>query len=275
MVNFLDITDYRDFLKSYYEKRKEKMPLYSYRMMGSKLGLDASYLYRILQKKQHLPDHALDSAKEILELTGRAAEYFDVLVSCSQVKNHEQKSAFIEKAIVLRDVERKQIQKSELRFLSEWWIPAVRAYLEVTGGICNSKQIAKELFPPITEEQAQEALDILTELGFISKSSSGRMKLIESHLTVSGQEKAKSVRGFQKQVLNLAANALDKYTAKERDVSTLTIAIDSSCFEDISEMLQEFRRLIQKRVEESSSPDRVMQLSMAFFPVTNPETDKK
>jgi hypothetical protein len=32
-------------------------------------------------------------------------------------------------------------------------------------------------------------------------------------------------------------------------------------------MLREFRRLVQKRVDEAKNSDRVMQLSMAFYPV--------
>ena len=63
---FLDTADYRDLLKSYYERRKKEMPLYSYRMMGEKLGLDSSFLFRVLQKKHHQPVHALQKAKEKL-----------------------------------------------------------------------------------------------------------------------------------------------------------------------------------------------------------------
>ena len=63
---FLDTADYRDLLKSYYERRKKEMPLYSYRMMGEKLGLDSSFLFRGLQKNHHLPVHALQKAKEKL-----------------------------------------------------------------------------------------------------------------------------------------------------------------------------------------------------------------
>ena len=48
-MNFSDTPDYRDYLKEYYDRRKSEMPLYSYRMMGDKLGLDSSYLYRVLQ----------------------------------------------------------------------------------------------------------------------------------------------------------------------------------------------------------------------------------
>ena len=64
---FLDTADYRDLLKSYYERRKKERPLYSYRMMmGEKLGLDSSFLFRVLQKKHHLPVHALQKTKEML-----------------------------------------------------------------------------------------------------------------------------------------------------------------------------------------------------------------
>lgn len=267
MVNFLDIADYRDFLLNYYKRRKEKMPLYSYRMMGSKLDLDSSYLYRILQKKQHLPTHAIPSAKEMLGLSGRVAEYFDILIACSQTKNQDKRNTLTEKALALRDVERKRINDSELRFLSEWWIPAVRAYLEISGGVANPKIIAQNIYPPITEGQAQEAIDILKNLGFVSNLASGRLKINNTHLTVSGPEKAKAVRGFQKQVLQLAEKALESCPVPERDISTLTVAVDAVGFEDLREMLQEFRRLVQKRVDEASSPDRVMHLSMAFYPV--------
>ena len=112
---FLDTADYRDLLKSYYERRKKEMPLYSYRMMGEKLGLDSSFLFRGLQKNHHLPVHALQKAKE--------------------------------------------------------------------------------------------------------KLASGKLSLMDAHLTVGGPEKALAVRNFRKQTLNLAIEALDNVLVNERNVS--------------------------------------------------------
>ena len=126
MVIFSDIADYRDFLKDYYDRRKAEMPFYSYRMMGDKLGLDSSYLYRVLQKKQHLPAHALQAAKEILALNGREAEYFDLLFSAAVSKDKAKKEELMAKALSLRDVERHSLQAAELKLLENWWIPAVR-----------------------------------------------------------------------------------------------------------------------------------------------------
>ena len=267
MVTFSDIADYRDFLKSYYDKRKEEMPFYSYRMMGDKLGLDSSYLYRVLQKKQHLPAHALPAAKDILALSGRSAEYFDLLYSAAVSKDKGKREELMAKALALRDVDRHNLEAAELKLLRNWWIPAVRAYLELNGGVVNIKQIARDICPPISEAQAEEAIEILKEVGLVKKLASGKLALTDAHLTVGGPEKASAVREFQKQVLGLASDALDNVPVAERNISTLTLSVDQSCFEDLGDMLREFRRLVQKRVDEAKSPDRVMQLSMAFYPV--------
>lgn len=267
MVTFSDISDYRDFLKDYYDRKKSEMPFYSYRMMGDKLGLDSSYLYRVLQKKQHLPAHALPAAKEILDLSGREAEYFDLLFSAAVSKDKGKREELMAKALDLRDVDRHSLQAAELKLLENWWIPAVRAYLELNGGVVNVKQIAHDICPPITEDQAKEAIDILLSVGLVKKMASGKLALTEAHLTVGGPEKKVAVRKFQKEVLALASDALDNVPVDERNISTLTLSVDQACFEDLGDMLREFRRLVQKRVDSSKNSDRVMQLSMAFYPI--------
>ena len=133
----------------------------------------------------------------------------------------------------------------------------------------NLKQIAKDICPPITEDQAKEAIDTLLEVGLIKKMASGKLALTDAHLTVGGPEKAKAVRHFQKEILQLASDSLDNINVTQRNVSTLTLSFDQSCFDDLGEMLKEFRRLVQKRVDSAKNPDRVMQLSMAFFPVAH------
>ena len=269
MIVFSDTQDYRDFLKEYYDRRKAEMPLYSYRMMGDKLGLDSSYLYRVLQKKQHLPAHALPAAKDILALSGRQAEYFELLYSAAVTKDKGKREELMAKALSLRDVHLHSLQQAELKLLENWWIPAVRAYLELNGGVVNLTQIAKDICPPITEDQAKEAIDTLLEVGLVKKMASGKLALTDAHLTVGGPEKAKAVRQFQRQILGLASDSLENTPVEERNISTLTLSVDQSCFDDLGDMLKEFRRLVQKRVDGVKNPDRVMQLSMAFFPVAH------
>ena len=104
-------------------------------------------------------------------------------------------------------------------------------------------------------------------MGLVKKLASGKLALTETHLTVGGPEKAQAVRNFQKQALRLASDALENIPAEKRNISTLTLSVDQEGFEDIGDMVKEFRRLVQKRVDSIQNPDRVMQLSMAFYPV--------
>src|SRR5690554_3634026 len=116
MVTVFDVADYRDLLLAYYNDRKAQMPLLSYRMLGGKLGIDASQLFRILQKQQHLPARCVPLAKELMGLSGRAAEYFELLIAASRSKSPSKRQELLNKAFSLRDVRRRELNNKELQF---------------------------------------------------------------------------------------------------------------------------------------------------------------
>jgi uncharacterized protein (TIGR02147 family) len=275
MLAWDDVCDYRELFMRHYSEQKQIMPLYSYRIMGERLGLDASQLFRILHKNEHLPTRCIPMAKDLLGLTGRAGKFFETLLAASKTRTLSKKKDLLDKAFALRDVERQVVGNHELRFFSQWWIPVILSYLEVSEGRAHPEEITERIHPHISKAMATEAIEILKSLGFVKKLSSGRLGLCQTHLTAHGPEKILAVRTFQKEILSLAANALDSIPVNNRDISTLTLAIDESCFADIREMTREYRRQVQKRVEESVKPDRVMQLSMAFFPVVLPKESIK
>lgn len=273
MRSVFEYLEYRDLLKEAYDERKATMPLFSYRMMGDRLEVDGSYLFRILQKELHLPSRCLPRAVEFLGLTGRSAEYFQLLAAYQRERGTKARQEILEKALSLRDVERSKLQNDELAFFNNWWVVAVRCLLEVVNGRANPAEIAGRIQPSISEEDARKSLDLLLELGLVKKASSGKLVLAQTHLTAaSGPDKALAVQGFQKKMLRLAEESFERFPKGQRDVSTLSVAIDELAWKEIREMLRESRRQIQKRVEESTHPDRVMQIVMAFFPLA-PEVE--
>jgi uncharacterized protein (TIGR02147 family) len=268
MVTIFSVSDYRDFLLHYYEMRKENNPAFSYRVMGDKLGIDASQLNRILHKKQHLPSRCVPLIKELTELKGRSSEYFDLIYAASKSKSSSKKQDLVQKASALKDVQRIELHQEQVQFLSEWWNVVVRAILEVTQGASDASYIARHLQPELSTAQVKKSLDLLLQLGLVERVSSERLKLTENHLTVGGAEKAQAVREFQKQVMQLGAESLWSVPLEERDISTLTLAVDQECTEDIKRMVKEFRRTIQRRVEDVAKPERIMQLNVSYFPVS-------
>lgn len=268
MRSVFEYLDYRDLLKEAYEHRKAESPLFSYRIMAELFGLDPSYVFRVLQKDQHLPARCQPRAVEFLGLTGRSAEYFQLLVAYARERGRKAKQEILEKALALRDVARRELEDRELGVLRDWWVPAVRSLLEVVDGRRHPEEIAARLSPSVPAADVSHALDLLLELGLVRRTGGGGLSLAETHLTVGGERRSEAVRAFQRQILLLASESLERHSRDVRDVSTLTLAVDKPAFVEIREMLRECRRQIQKRVEEAKKPDRVMQLAMAYFPLS-------
>jgi uncharacterized protein (TIGR02147 family) len=264
MLNIDEIGDYRDLLKQYYAQRKLELSLYSYKMMGQKLGLETSQMFRILNKEYYLPTRCIPLAKELLNLTG----LFEILAAASRTRSKTKQDKLYEMAFALRDVEFRKLNTHELQFLSKWWIPVVRSYVELSGGDADPGHIAASIVPAISRDQAVEALHILKELGFVTKKASGCYGVSKLHFTSSGTEKIQAIRSYQNQLFALGQNALASIAPADRSISTLMVSVDDDCFQDLLEMSQEFRRQIQKRVEEVAHPDRAMQVMISIYPVT-------
>jgi uncharacterized protein (TIGR02147 family) len=267
MHSIFEYLDYRDLLKDAFEQRKVERPLYGYRMLAEELGQDTSNVFRIIQKDAHLPARCQSRAIEFLGLSGRSAEYFVLLIAYARERNTKARQEILEKAMALRDVESRQLAAKEIAYFRDWWVVAVRSLLEVVEGRSQASLLAGRLRPQVGEAEIEKSLDLLLELGLVKKASSGRLVLSEAHLNAGGAEMTQAVRGFQRQILSLASESLERFPKEQRDLSTLTFAVNHATFVEIREMLREFRQQLQKLVEDSPRPDRVMQLSIAFFPL--------
>jgi uncharacterized protein (TIGR02147 family) len=272
MRRIFEYLDYRDLLKDALEDHKSTNPLYSYRMMGEALGLHTSNVFRILNKETHLPARCQSRAVEYLGLTERSATYFLLLVGYARERSGKARQEILEKAMALRDVNRVDLGEKELAYFRDWWVAAVRGVLEMVDGKANPADIARKLHPEVSEAQVTAALGLLLDLGLVKKGVSGTLRVADPHLGISrGAEKVQAVRQYQRQALSLATEALERFPAEIRDVTTLTMAVDHTAFGQVRELLRECRQQIQKSSEAAKSPDRVMQLVMAYFPLTRVE----
>lgn len=269
MLNIDEIGDYRDLLKDYYVQRKVEFPLYSYKMMGQKLGLETSQMFRVLNKVFHLPTRSVPLAKELLKLKGRDGELFEILVAAAKTKSQAKKDKLYKMALSLKDVKMRALNTNELMFLSKWWIPVVRGVLELNGGDADVQKLQKAIRPAISKEQVEEALRVLRELNLITPLASNRYAITKANFTSAGAAKVTAIRSYQNQLLALAQDSIVNVDPEQRNISSLLVGVDEDCFEDLKNMTLEFRRQVQKRVEEVSKVDKVMQFVFALYPVAD------
>jgi uncharacterized protein (TIGR02147 family) len=260
--------DYRKYLKDAFEERRERDPRLSYRKLAELLGLDGSNFHKIILGRTHLPARCQPRVLEYLGMESREAEYFLLLTAFARERGAKARMEILERAKLLQDVARKPLEDRELLFYRDWWTSVVRLLLEIQDGRANAADLAAAVSPPILPQQAEASFDLLVELGLVKKSGSGRWKIADLHLTAGGEEKSRAIHAYQRQILELAAQSLPRHGRDERDVSTLTVPVDDQSFAAIRDILRECRRQIQKQAESTPKPRRVMQLAMAFFPVS-------
>ena len=266
-MTIYDYTDYRDIIRDFYLEKKNGNSRYSYSVLGQAIGLNASHVFCIVEKKRNLPVRCVPAVKKVLGLTGRAARYFDFLLAASRTKSEKTKTEILAKAFQLRDVKTHSLADKEQKYLSDWWTPVICALIEVNQGRVDAKEISDSLEPSIEVEKVQESIDILQELGFIQDLGNGRVKLADAHINIAGEQRAQAIRQFQANVMQIGARSLNTIAPADRDISTLTMAVDQQGFEDIKAMIQEFRKDVQIRVDKCGKPTRVLQMNLALFPV--------
>lgn len=267
MTASLDYDDYREVLKEAFETRKAANPLFSYKVLAEELGLDPSGTFRVLNKERHLPARCVSRAIEFLQLTGRAAEYFVLMTSYGRERRKSARLELLKKAAELRDVPRRHLKDEELSFFRDWWVVAVRCAVEVLEGRVVPEEIAQRIVPSVRVEDVRTALDLLVALGIAKKAQAGKLRIVDQHITVDGENGRQAVAEFQRKILGLAAESVDRFPREARDISTLSVTVDQPAFDDIRSILKDCRRRIQARVSEVSQPDRALQVAFSIFPL--------
>jgi len=262
-----DYDDYREILKAVFEHRKETSPQFSYKALAEILGIDPAGTFRVLNKERHLPARCVSRAIDFLGLTGRGAEYFVLMTSYGRERRKTARQEILKKAMELRDVPRRQLEEEELSFLRDWWVVAVRCAVEVLEGRAVPEEIASRITPSVRVEDIRAALELLVSLGIAKKAQGGRLRIVDQHLTVDGEKGRLAVSEFQRKILGLAAESVDRFPRELRDISTLTITVDERAFEDVRGILKDCRRRIQARVGDVLQPDRALQVAFSIFPL--------
>jgi uncharacterized protein (TIGR02147 family) len=83
-------SDYRQFLRAYYEDKRKSSRFFSYRYMARRLGVDHAYVLRILRGKAHLADRHIGGFAVICHLDRNDAEIFRTLVRATKTKDGEE-----------------------------------------------------------------------------------------------------------------------------------------------------------------------------------------
>jgi uncharacterized protein (TIGR02147 family) len=268
MNTVFEYLDYRDYLRDHYHFNKNSHGFFSFRYISGKTGLDASFYVKVLNKQKHIADTAIPTLINFLRFSRREGNYFTNLVKFNKAKQHEQEMFYFGKMLALRKPSATVLSKEMFDYFSSWWNIALRELINIVPSGIDHRELAARLLPPITPVQARKSIALLRKLGMITCDENGVFKLSDDFITTDGMVQNIAVRSFQKEMIRLAGEAIDRVPREDRDISTLTISTSRECLELIREKLSEVRREIMELVRKEEKTEEVFQLNFQIFPLT-------
>lgn len=273
MNSVFEYTNYRLFLKDYYEQKKAESG-FTYRDFAGLTGMNStSWLLHLIKGTKNLSPETAARIAKALKLNRAESEYFELLVPFTQAKTNAAKDQTYQRMLGLkRKLKIVKLGEEQYDYYLKWYHPVIRSLVTKVdfgqdSGNPDYGALARCLVPPIPAAEAKKSVKLLEKLGIISLGPDGRYTHANSVVSTGDEVASLNVINYHRQVSRLAEAAHDRASREERDISALTLGISEEDFKTIKARIQAFRKEIMELALGSKDADRVYQLNFQFFPV--------
>ena len=272
MPHIFDYTDYRLYLEDFQKEEHEKNPHFSHRYFAQRAGFSSSgLLSNIMKGRRNLTDALLVKFLRVLKLTKKEELYFEALVRFNQAASQEEKNRYYLQMLQLSPLKAKQINKDRHEFYSRWWYSAVRELLYYFRFKDDYQTLARQLDPPISIDQAKEAIGMLDKLGMIKKDANGYYSQTDTIITTGERrEHSLNVKNFQIATIDLAKDSLQRHSKDIRNISTLTLTLSPESVQKAFSEIETVQNKILALAEKDRNVNSVYQINFQMFPLTRP-----
>ena len=270
-INIYDYSDYRKFLSDFYELEKSLDPTFSYRVFAAAVGMDASLLLKILQGKRHISSKGIAPFIQFYRFKEGKAEYFREMVAYAKAKTDDEVRKHFEVLQKMRPSSCRELDEARYRYFQQWFYPMIRSALDVFDyrSAEQATDLGESCIPRLTANQVENAIEALLQLRLAHRQKDGRIVPTDAHLKTQEHWLSASISEYQKSIAELAHRSIAETPKEERDISTLTMALDSSQIQKIRDILADARKSIVKVANSMPSQicDSVYQLNFQLFPM--------
>lgn len=265
----LQYTNYRVYLRDYYEYKKKTVAAFSLRFFAEKAGLSShAHLKLAIDGKRNITKNTVTKLIHGLGLENQRAAYFESLVFFNQATTDEDKKIYYAQLVKASPRSKlHKMDKAQLRIFKEWHHSAILEMVGLKDFRPIPEQISKRLRGLITPTQATESLNLLLELGLLVKTANG-YRQSNPLITTDDEVQDIMVKMYHNQMLALSVRMLNDLPGDERDVSALTFGIKRSDFPNLKKHLQLMRKELLDFSAKAGEAEDVVQINLQLFPLT-------
>ena len=275
MISVYDYLDYRVFLRDFYVQQKKTETFFSYRYVGNKVGMDSSFLIKVLQGHLHISNDRIEKFNKICGFNEKESAYFEALVHFNKAKSEKESKLYFERMLSINKAKSDKLGEIQYEFFQKWYYTAIWSLLDGAPFSGNPKDLAAQLTPPITLKEAKQSLKLLLDLKLIEQDAQGTYHALGLNLTTGKEWRSVAITQYQREMIRMAEESLERFRKEERDISTLTLNIPESAVSEIRDLASEFRESVKQLVNSYSNTDRVYQMNLQLFPLTIKREEQK
>lgn len=267
--DILQYTNYRVFLRDFYEYKKKTSSAFSLRFFAEKSGLSShAHLKLAIDGKRNITKSTVVKLISGLNLDDKRAAYFESLVFFNQAKNDKEKQIYYAQLLKASPRSKlRSLEKAQFRIFREWYHSVILEMTSLKGFNAAPEWISKHVMGGVTPVQIAESLKILLDLGLLVKTANGfRQK--DPLLTTDDEVQDVLVKFYHNQMLKLASTALSELPGDQRDFSAVTFAIKRKDFPSLKKHLQLMRKELLDFSASNGEADDIVQVNIQLFPLT-------
>ncbi len=269
-MNIFTYTDYRKYLKDYFDYKKKSCSFFSHRYLCNKLGLKSSnFILLVIKGMRNISDDICLKLIDVFQLKDKEAEYFRYLVLFTHAKNNIDKNNYWKNMISLRPKrENGYVDEAKFRCYDQWYNLAIREIITTSGQNIDYPKLAKQIKPPISAKEAKESVRLLLELGMIKKKGDDCFEKSDSIIETDSKVNSLAVFNYHKEMAALAKESLINTKRDERNFSSCTLDVSEDGYKMIVEMINDFREKLMEVCTLDEKLERIYQLNFQLFPIT-------
>ncbi len=262
--------NFRDYLRDYYSEKKKAHAFYSFRLFAQKAGFASpNFLKLVIDGKRNMSKESAFRFSKALGHSKKEAEYFENLVFFNQSKTLEEKNAYLANIMKFRkNSDPKKIEQSEYAYYSAWYIPVLRELVVALDFQDDFKKLGRAVVPSISAAEAEKAVRLLLDLGYVRKNGGGYYEQSAIFLTTGPQVRSLAVANFHKAMMQRASESIERFPADKRDISCLTLGVSENTLSTIVSRIAEFRRELLELSEADPHMSKIVQVNFQVFPLS-------
>jgi len=248
-------SDFRVWLQQQFTDRCKRNPRYSLRAFAQLLQMDASSVSQIFSGKRKASTRVITAVCNTLGATSFQQDSF--------IKRSKAKFKSGQLPPDSRSYE--LLSEDSFKVISDWYHFAILELLNVDGFQGKASWCARAL--SITTVEAQVALERLERLSLIRKEGKGWIRTGKLVTNFTPGMTSAAHKHLQRQILQMALDAIDNVNPEEKDITCMTMAIDVEKIPEARKVIAKFRRDLSAFLEDGVQ-SRVYQLAVQLYPVS-------